>query len=135
MPRRRKMGLVHADLTLRGPGGEVKLTRILVDTGSSYTGVPETLARRLGAREREIIPLELADGSVVHRMLAEIEVEILHRRGTRFIVFGHEKDSTLIGVDTLEGLRLEIDPVRHRLRLAATALAVSSRPGPEPAPA
>jgi len=129
------MGLVHADLRLHGPNGEAGLTRVLVDTGSTYTWISGTLARRLGAREREIIALELANGDVVHRMLGEIEVEVLGRRGTRFIVFGEAKDSTLIGVDTLEGLRLEIDPVRHRLRTAQTALAVSSRAVPDAAPA
>ena len=134
MTRRSRMGLVYADVTFHGPLGQHREPRMLVDTGSTYTWIPEIVARTLGAREREVIPLELADGRIVYRMLGELEVEILGRRGTRFVVFGLAGDSTLLGVDALEGLRLEVDPARHRLKASPTALAISSRcPSMDPA--
>jgi predicted aspartyl protease len=33
----------------------------------------------------------------------------------RLVVFGNEGEEPLIGADTLEGLLLSVDPVKHRL--------------------
>jgi len=117
------MGFVFADVTLRGPGGSRTL-RMLVDTGSTYTWVPRALARELGALERGVVHLRTADNRVVERILAELEVEVLGRRGTRFIVFALEGEEPLLGTDTLEGLLLEVDPTQKALKRGDVALAL-----------
>jgi predicted aspartyl protease len=33
----------------------------------------------------------------------------------RLVVFGNEGEEPLLGADTLEGLLLSVDPVKHRL--------------------
>lgn len=108
------MGFVYADVTLRGPGGERTL-RMLVDIGTVFTWVPGRIARELGARVRGTIRMETADGRIVERTLGELEVEVLGRLATRLIVFGEEGEEALLGVDTLEGLLIEVDPARRRL--------------------
>jgi len=117
------MGFVFADVTLRGPGGSRTL-RMLVDTGSTYTWVPRGLARELGALERGVVHLRTADNRIVERILAELEVEVLGRRGTRFIVFALEGEEPLLGTDTLEGLLLEVDPTQKALKRGDVALAL-----------
>ena len=98
--------------------------RMLVDTGSTFTWVPESVARELGAREKGPIPIRLADNRVVERPHGELEIEILERRATRIIVFAQEGEESLVGVDTLEGLLLEVDPVERTLRPLPAALAL-----------
>lgn len=97
---------------------------MLVDTGSTYTWVPETVARELGAREKGITHLRTADNRVVDRLLGELEVEVMGRSGTRFIVFALEGEQPLLGTDTLEGLLLEVDPTEKRLKRVDVALAL-----------
>jgi len=117
------MGFVFSDVILRGPGGSRTL-RMLVDTGSTYTWVPEAIARELGALERGVVHLRTADNRLVDRILGELEVEVLGRRGTRFIVFALEGEEPLLGTDTLEGLLLEVDPTHHVLKRVDVALAL-----------
>lgn len=117
------MGFIYVDVTLRGPNGE-RTVRMLVDTGSTFTWVPETLARELGARVIRPVSLRMADNRTVERTLGELEVEVQGRMATRLVVFGHETDMPLLGADTLEGLLFEVDPVEGKLRPLSYALAV-----------
>ena len=123
------MGFVYADVILRGPGGS-RVVRMLVDTGSTYTWVPETIAGELGARFLGEVPVRFADNRVVPRRIGELEVEIMGRRATRLIVFAHEGEEPLLGVDALEGLLLEVDPTEKRLKPVPTAFALESEPLP-----
>lgn len=96
---------------------------MMVDTGSTFTLVPEGLALELGARVLRPVSLRVADNRAMERTLGELEVEIEGRTATRLVVFGHEGDMALVGADTLEGLMFEVDPVEGRLRPLAHALA------------
>jgi|SRR3990172_5615242 len=122
-----KMGEVYADIVFHGARGSRQTLRLLVDTGSSYTWIPRSLARRLGVLSTDRIGLEIADGRTVWRDLGEIEAEILGARATTLVIFGAPKDMSVVGLYTLEGLRLWIDPVTRRLRRGRRALAVSPR--------
>ena len=123
MPDTGSMGFIFADVILRGPGGS-RTMRMLVDTGSTYTWVPEGIARELGALERGVAHLRTADNRIVDRILGELEIEILGRRGTRFIVFALEGEEPLLGTDTLEGLLIVVDPVERTLKRVDVALAL-----------
>ena len=117
------MGFIYVDVTLRGPNG-ARSVRMLVDTGSTFTWVPETLARELGARVIRPVSIKVADNRTVDRTLGELEIEIQGRMATRLVVFGHDADTALLGADTLEGLLFEVDPVGGKLRPLSYALAV-----------
>jgi len=64
------------------------------------------------------------DGRVVERDIGEVVVECLGERATRIVVFAGEGDAEVLGVDALEGLRLEVDPVTRQLRKVEALLAV-----------
>jgi predicted aspartyl protease len=125
MPKRNSMGFVHVDVILRGPGGSRSL-RMLVDTDATLTWVPEGLARELGARELGPVSIRLADNRIVDRIHGELEIEILGRKATRLIVFARDGEEPLLGVDTLEGLLLQVDPVERRLKVLPHALALAA---------
>ena len=109
------MGFIHIDVAFRGPGGNRTL-RMLVDTGATYTWIPEAIARELGSKAVRRVRARLGDGRDIERTLGELEVEILGRRGTRFVVWAERDDATVVGVDTLEGLLLGVDPVEHTVK-------------------
>lgn len=123
----KKMGEVYADATFRGPSGRRATLRLVVDTGSTYTWIPARVARELGVEPVEVGTFYLADRRRIRRRVGEVEIELAGRRGTRFVVFARERDANLIGVDTLEGLLLYVDPVGHRLRKRKGARALSPR--------
>ena len=121
------MGDVFADATFTGPGGRQEKLRLLVDTGSTYTWIPARIARELGIEPSEVGTFYTADRRRIRRRVGQAEIKILGRHGTRFVVFARESDESLIGVDTLQGLLLYVDPVDHRLRKRKSALALSPR--------
>jgi len=123
------MGEVYARATFRGPSGRQAAMRLLVDTGSTYTWIPASLAHDLGIRPLEVGTFYLANRRRIRRRIGEVEIELAGRRGTRFVVFAGKRDANLIGVDTLEGLLLTVDPVGHRLRKRKGAWALSPRAG------
>ena len=116
-------GSVCVDVKLQGPNGS-RTVRMMVDAGSTFTWVPEGLARELGARVVRPISIRVAATRRVERTLGELEVEIEGRTGTRLVVFGNEGEMALVGADTLHGLLFEVDPVEGRLRPLPYALAV-----------
>ena len=127
MSRRTRMGHVFADITFRVRNGQMAHRRLLVDTGSTYTWIPASFAESLVIERKERRPFGLATGDVVDRWIGEVEVEILGRRSTTIIVFGDEGIRGLIGVYTLEGLLLEVDPVHQLVRPQKAAFAYRSR--------
>ena len=127
MYRKSRMGEVFARATFYGPNGRTISLRLLVDTGSTYTCIPREIAKSLGVRAAGRVHLELANGRSASRSIGDVEIEILGRRAPRRIVFGRSGDTSQIGVDTLQGLLLDVEPRRHRLRPRARALAISPR--------
>jgi len=110
-----KMGLTFVDATLRGPGGSRTL-RFLVDSGAAYSVIPAEVGRELGAKPLKERVFVLADGRKVTRVLAELEIEAESQRATTIVILGEPGDLVLLGVYTLEGLGLELDPVNRQLR-------------------
>ena len=63
------------------------------------------------------------DGRTLERKIGETLMECMDERATRMVVFAEEEDATILGVDALEGLWLEVDPITERLKNAETLLA------------
>jgi predicted aspartyl protease len=52
----------------RRPKATIELEAI-VDTGATYTWVPDELLKRLGVKAQEVRPLKIASGKVIKRKL------------------------------------------------------------------
>ena len=105
--------------------GEVRdVADALVDTGSELTWIPRALLKSIGVaveRQRAFI---VADGRRVER---EVGYAIIHASGTSTVdevVFAEETDFPILGVRSLEGLNLRVDPVKKQLVDAGPVLAV-----------
>ncbi len=117
-----KVGETRATVRLRGPLGETELN-MLADTGSTLSKIDESTAKRLGIRPTGTAAVELADGTERERSLAEAEAEIMGDRvmgdrATVRILIGPDGEEPLLGLTTLETLRLKVNPLTRRLEPA-----------------
>jgi predicted aspartyl protease len=109
------MGETFAEVILRANGKEIK-KRLIVDTGSTFTWIDSRDLRRLRLRPVDKDEFETIEGRIIKRGLCELEIECMGRRTSTWVVFGRKRDSEVLGVHALEGLRVEVDPVRRELR-------------------
>jgi clan AA aspartic protease len=87
----------------------------LVDTGSSYSSLPESLLDELGIERDETRQFELADNRIVEYPLGETRMRISGREKTVPVMFAPDDTMPLVGATTLEILGLGIDPLAERL--------------------
>ena len=87
----------------------------LVDTGSSYSSLPEGLLEELGIVREETRRFELADNRIVEYNLGETRVRIEGREKTVPVMFAPNDTMPLVGATTLEILGLGIDPLAEKL--------------------
>jgi predicted aspartyl protease len=94
----------------------VVLERVLVDTGSEFTWVPEKALERIGVRrEKKDVSFVLANGQRVTRSVGFAIIRLDKYFTIDEVVFTEPGDLLPLGSRTLEGLNLTIDPGRRRL--------------------
>lgn len=89
---------------------------LLVDTGSMYTWVNWRNLERIGVKPMTTYRFKTIDNRIVEREIGEAVIECLSERAATIVVFVKEGDAEVLGAYSLEGLRLEVDPVTKRLR-------------------
>ena len=87
----------------------------MVDTGSTYTSLPESLLEELGIEREETDVFEMADNRLVEYDMGETRVRLEDRELTVPVIFAADGAVPLVGMTTLEILRLGIDPVAEKL--------------------
>jgi predicted aspartyl protease len=120
---------VEADVSAR----RSERVHMLVDTGATFTMIPPSLARRLGA---PVLPrrlrIVLADGSTRRVQACSLFVRIGKRSGPTVALLLPGGDA-LLGVETLETLGLRVDPRTGRIEPSrphgALLVGVRTRPG------
>jgi clan AA aspartic protease len=88
---------------------------MLVDTGATYTWVPEPVLQQLGYQPTFRRRLRLANGQIIERSGCEAVVEIDGNALTTIVLFGDPASEPLLGAVTLEQFSLAPDPVSQRL--------------------
>ncbi len=111
------MGHVIVTIKITNPSRRdeaVEVADALVDTGATWTTVPRILADQLGLETVEQVPAETAAGEVmVDHSFAFIEYD--GRRSFSDVLISDSYPGVLVGVVTLEGLRLAVDPRSGKL--------------------
>jgi len=109
------MGHVYVDVGIRGAKGEVELRDVLVDTGSSYTVIPgDAIDEAGGWKLPHMVGLELGDGRVLKADAYAVVMAVGEREAPSICV-SFEGAKPVVGVLSLEGLGLKVDPVTGRL--------------------
>jgi len=94
----------------------VIIPKMLVDTGSEYTWVSETILDRLGIdREKKDLLFVMAKGQRVTRSVGFAIIRLNKYFTVDEIVFAEKGDLLLLGARSLEGLNLRVDSRRKKL--------------------
>ncbi len=111
------MGHVYVDITFTNPGDPaLRLeSRALVDTGATFSVIPAVQAEALGLEKIGRQAVRTAAGLVEMDMCWAM-AQVGNRRGPAVLFISPVVGRVLVGVFTLEGLRLSVDPVSGELR-------------------
>jgi len=96
-------------------GSQSTQVEALVDTGATYTWVPQQILQELGYRPTFRRRVRLADGRVIEKDGCEVRVGVDGAILTTPILFGDPESEPLLGAVTLEQFSLAPDPVGRRL--------------------
>lgn len=108
------MGLTKVRARVR-KGRRAAEVDFLVDSGASYTVLPEAVWKKLRLRPIATRTFALADGSTVVRRLSEVRFEYGGEGRTVQVVLGERRDEAVLGVLTLEAFGLMLNPFRREL--------------------
>ena len=97
------------------PDRRVSIPGVVVDTGSEYNWIPETLLAELGVVPVRMDRFETADGRVLERPVGFALIFAGGRSTATMVVFARPGEMTLLGAIGLEGLNLRIDLARREL--------------------
>jgi clan AA aspartic protease len=119
------MGLTFIRATVAGAKGRKRSLRFLVDSGASYTVLPLKVWKALGLRSKRSLTFTLADGTELHRDVAECLVRYNGLEAHTPVVLGEPGDQPLLGVLTLEILGLVLNPFTRTLQPMKLMMALS----------
>lgn len=109
------MGHVYTDVVVRGSRTEKLLPEVLIDTGATYTALPEELLQELEAwGPIGEVEVELANGQKVKAKAYALLVRIKEVEAPSIIITFKEA-KTVVGGETLESIGLRLDPTTGNL--------------------
>src|SRR6266550_4082925 len=118
-PILRSVGISYVQGTVRGPTGKQASVRFLIDSGATYSLLPEPVWHAIGLAPQREVDFVLADGTTIRRAVSECRLALPQPQseGHTPVVLGQPGDAeALLGVVTLEILGLVFDPFRRTLQ-------------------
>ena len=94
----------------------IVVPKLLVDTGSEYTWIPENLLEKISVtREKKDLVFVMANGQHITRSIGFAIIHLDKYFTIDEIVFGVKGDLIILGARTLEGLNLTVDSRQKKL--------------------
>lgn len=110
------MGLTYIEGTLTGPTGKQATASFLVDSGATYTLLPEQHWKTLELQPKRKLTFTLADGTRLERDVSECHIALPQGEGHTPVILGQPGDEALLGVVTLEILGFVLNPFQRSLQ-------------------
>jgi predicted aspartyl protease len=110
------MGLVYVKGTVSGPTGKQATLKFLVDSGATYTLLPNKTWRAIGLKPIDSVLCTLADGTELERKISECRISLAQGVRHSPVMLGERGDEALLGVLTLEIFGLILNPLTRRLQ-------------------
>jgi clan AA aspartic protease len=110
------MGLTYIDGVARGPTGKEEPVRFLVDSGATYSLLPNSVWEALGLEPTREMTFTLADGTMVQRRISECYLVLPQWETHTPVILGEPGDEALLGLVTLEELGLVLNPFNRTLQ-------------------
>ena len=98
-----------------GKGEKARDVELLVDSGATYTLLPEKIWKDLGLKPMAEMTFMLANGEPAKRKISEVWFEYEGMKGTTRVILGEGSDEALLGAFTLEMLGLVLNPFSREL--------------------
>lgn len=109
------MGHLHTDTIVRGSKAAVELKDVLIDTGATYTVLPEEVLEEVGAwGPLSEVEVESGNGEKVKAKAYAVAIKIEEVEAPA-ISITFKGVQTVIGVETLDSVGLRLDPTTGRL--------------------
>ena len=123
------MGHVEVDVKIGNlVGKEFTEVKVLVDTGATFTVIPESVAKELNLTlVGEKVKVSTAKGADEPELTHAI-IEISGRRRIMPILVSKHIDRALLGVITLEAMQLRLNPLTEKLEEYAALLRTKCEP-------
>lgn len=109
------MGHLHTDITIRGSKTGTVLKNVLIDTGATYTVLPQSILKDVGAwGPLGEVEVELENGETVKARAYAAAIKIKDVEAPCIsVTFRGAK--AVVGVETLESIGLKLDPTTGNL--------------------
>ncbi len=113
------MGIFYVDgiiKNVRKPRNITTVQRLMVDTGSEYTWIPEDILKTIGIQvTKKDVPFLMANGQPITRDIGYAIIKVESFETVDEVVFAKKSDLKLLGSRTLEGFAAMVDPRRKKL--------------------
>lgn len=110
------MGITYIEGEVKGPDGDSETVEFLVDSGATYSLLPERVWKNLGLEPKRTESFSLADGTEIERPVSECEISLPQGEGHTPVILGEPDEDPLLGVVTLEVLGLVFHPFKRELQ-------------------
>lgn len=110
------MGLPYLSGVVSGPTGVQKTLHFLVDSGATYSLLPDGDWQAIGLAPKRSMRFTLADGTSIERQVSECHIALSQGEAHTPVILGEPGDEALLGVVTLEILGLVLDPFKRTLQ-------------------
>ncbi|MHC4200883.1 MAG: retroviral-like aspartic protease family protein [Planctomycetota bacterium] len=110
------MGITRIEGIVSGPSGKERSVEFLIDSGATYSVLPDDVWRELGLEAKREIKLSLADGTPIERQVSECHIAIAGEEGHSPVILGEPGDAALLGSVTLAAFGLMLHPFKRALQ-------------------
>ena len=110
------MGITYVEGEVAGPTGKTAPVRLLVDSGATYSLLPEPVWKAIELAPKRKMDFSLADGTAIQRDVSECHMVLPQGEGHTPVILGEPGDEGLLGVVTLEILGLVFNPFNRSLQ-------------------
>ena len=110
------MGITYVEAEAIGPTGKREAVRLLVDSGATYSLLPENIWRAIELEPTREMSFSLADGTQVVRRISRCWLVLEQGEEHTPVILGEPGDEGLLGVVTLEILGLVLNPFNRTLQ-------------------
>jgi predicted aspartyl protease len=87
-----------------------------VDSGASYTLLPDATWRSIGLTPKRSAQFTLVDGTLIERQVSDCHITLPQGDGHTPVILGEPGDEALLGIVTLEILGLVLNPFTRTLQ-------------------
>lgn len=110
------MGVTYIEASVTGVEERQATVQFLVDSGATYSLLPDGVWQEIGLAEKRRMTFTLADGTPIERMISECHISLPQGDGHTPVILGEPGDEALLGAVTLGVLGLVLDPFRRTLQ-------------------